>query len=65
MSWFLREINEVGTTVRLCMEDGRLITGRSLGVDISADDPTGVLSFQSGNSVYRFVDTDIADYITL
>ena len=61
MSWFLKEINEAGN-VRLCMEDGRLIYGHSIGVDTKTF-PEGIMTFKSGEEIYHFLDVEIADYI--
>lgn len=63
MSWFLNEINEAGN-VRLCMEDGRLICGRSIGVDTKSY-PEGIMAFESDGQVYHFIDIQIADYIQI
>ena len=63
MSWFLNEINEAGD-VRLCMEDGRLLYGHSIGVDTKGY-PEGIMAFESEGIVYHFVDVQIADYIQI
>ncbi len=64
MSWFLNEINNAGAKVRLCMEDGRLLTGFAVGIDTSKN-ASGLLKFKCEDKVYLFRDVDIADYITV
>lgn len=61
MSWFLKEISELNSEVTLCLEDGRLLTGRAIGVDTTST-PVGVLLFEVNDKKYELGDRDIADY---